>query len=344
MYNRKRCLSFLFSALTSFGLISCISSVNASSIAQGQPFQDLQDQIDSLQAQVDALSGAPQSISIDCTLGETITGALASVANPTAPVTITISGTCNETVAISRSNTTIQGQSGSDTINGGIVVSGSGNSLRISNLTVTGGGITIFALAGGQLSADNVTVNSTGLAVLASHTGYVEIADSTITAAATAVFANLTSQAVLRGTIVENSNIGIHVGLNSNIWIGPSAVNPGQVTVIRNNNQGSLVGMTGSLNLSGVTIENSTGNGILMQQGSSLDVISFFGGANTITGNITGILMETNTNLTSNTNLFDITNNNTGVICIDESNISLSTPINFSGNTVGDFTPNCPLP
>src|SRR5688572_171155 len=89
--------------------------------APGQPFADLQRQIDDLplgelQRQIDVLAdavaglaGAPISVRVDCAAGQRIGDALQS---PPGPLTIEISGTCVEHVLITRDGVSLVGDPG----------------------------------------------------------------------------------------------------------------------------------------------------------------------------------------------------------------------------------------
>ena len=124
----------------------------------GHKFSRLLQKIEDLEARVDQLEqgGGPQTIAVDCAAGETVSDALASVANSSTPVTITISGVCQENVEIHRDNVTLQGGSTADGIEAGdpaknalLVIDGVAN-IKLYNLSLSGG---VNALAVAESSA-----------------------------------------------------------------------------------------------------------------------------------------------------------------------------------------------
>ena len=98
---------------------SCKKGKNQTKCLQKQ-IDEIKEQNSDLQQQFDALNQfiAPKAIRVDCAAGDTVTGALDSVADSPAPVTITIVGVCTETVLINRDDVTLQGTSTTDGILG----------------------------------------------------------------------------------------------------------------------------------------------------------------------------------------------------------------------------------
>ena len=114
----------------------------------GHKFSRLLQKIEDLEARVDQLeqgAGGPQTIAVDCAAGETVSDALASVANSSTPVTIALSGVCVENVEIHRDNVTLQGGSTADGIEAGdpaknalLIIDGVAN-IKLYDLSLSGG-------------------------------------------------------------------------------------------------------------------------------------------------------------------------------------------------------------
>ena len=131
----------------------------------GNPIVDLQQQINALKQRVSKLEGAmaPQEFSVSCTGGDKIADVLAQVAYTNGPVTITISGVCQESLTIYRDNITLRGAS----TGGGLTPAPSewfvlnlkgARRIRLENLSITGGGTGLYATSGATFEALNIRV------------------------------------------------------------------------------------------------------------------------------------------------------------------------------------------
>ena len=132
-------------------------SVMAQGMSGGAgPVGDLQAQLDALTAQVDILSGAP--FVLDCDAGDFILEAL--VAGYTE---IGFTGTCTETIEITRSGVTLAGIGAGSEIEGNITITGA-TGVVLSNFTIdgtgTGGaGYNVVVLDGSHVTLDDVDIN-----------------------------------------------------------------------------------------------------------------------------------------------------------------------------------------
>ncbi len=137
--NRQFGVSTVFLAGLMVTLVAALPLAHAAP-GQGVPFQQLQDQIDGLQAQVQALAeqfnhGGDQLVEVNC-VDNSISGALAQ-ARPGGMFVVTVTGTCTENVTITRDDVLLQGGSGA--VVGQITVDGA-RRVVIHGLTVSGPG------------------------------------------------------------------------------------------------------------------------------------------------------------------------------------------------------------
>ena len=135
----------------------------------GVPFQQLQEQIDGLQAQVKALAeqvnqggGGDQNVMVNCAT-DTINAALAK-ASPGGRLTITVNGNCAEDVTIERDRVTLQGGmvSGTGVMQPVIQILGA-RGIVIDNMTVQNGASHgVFATNNADVTIANSTVQNNG--------------------------------------------------------------------------------------------------------------------------------------------------------------------------------------
>jgi parallel beta-helix repeat protein len=195
--------------------------------------------------------------------------------------TLSVTGTCNENVAIPEETTRVvldgQGKAtinGPDTSNPTIVVNGRG--ITIKGFTVTGGRDGIVVSRGGQAVIDGNTIQGT---------------------ARFGVQVNQTSFAVIvNNTIQNNQGNGITIGGSSYAVIGffttlDKTANP---NTIQNNGQNGInVGRSSNARITGNTIRNNKLNGVMVNRASQADITS-----STIDGNgMSGIDVSQNSSV-----------------------------------------------
>lgn len=146
-------------AVTAFSLLA--QPMVHAALEDGVPFQQLQQQIDTLNAQVKALAeqigeggGGDQTVAVNCP-GDAIGSALAQ-AKPGGVLTLTITGTCTENVAITRNDVMLQG---SGQVVGQITVDGA-QRVAINGLTLTGPGSGIEARSNAAITVSNATIEN----------------------------------------------------------------------------------------------------------------------------------------------------------------------------------------
>lgn len=237
MRNKRKSL-FITKALL---VISCIA-VGSMSVAQNknaQPFQDLQNQIDALQAQVNALSSGsvgPIELDVECGIGESVNDALNSVAGNDSEVIVSVSGLCLEDVIITRDDVTIRGLDASSKIQGTFAVSARRGAARINveSITLTGAYAALSCFSGASVTATNVIMENSGRGVLSFFQGSCVIIDSLITDNNQGVTIGDNSNIYLQGSVVEGSNQGANVWGNSSLSADASSLNA--TSTFRNNN------------------------------------------------------------------------------------------------------------
>jgi parallel beta-helix repeat protein len=194
-----------------------------------------------------------------------------------------VSGTCNENVFIGSelSRIVLDGQ-GAATINGPDATSNTiavqGRGITVRGFTITGGSRGIFVSRGAEATIDGNTIEFTG-------------------GEGIQVF-NGSSARILNNTIQDNPDHGIFVVGTSIADIGISAATQ---TVADTN-----------------TIQNNSGDGILVSRGSSARIVG-----NTISNNIgTGISVESNSTADTASNTID-GNGNNGINVLRNSSVRL---------------------
>jgi hypothetical protein len=217
-----------------------------------------------------AVCEAQAQVSVNCNSGQTITQALQS-APISQPITIIISGTCNENVVIDRDDVTLKKGLSGGTVNGPnqtkATITVNAARTVIDGLAVTRGrsGITVL----GSATIQNCTVQNTGqLGVISSGIAFYHGGQGTVdncvvrNNASYGIAIEGGSATVIKSTISANTDAGIVVSL------GGSA----------------RIGLDDFLKYAGNTISDNKSNGIMIDAGGS----AFIGG-NTIQGNGTNL-------------------------------------------------------
>lgn len=156
----KRIMSFVAGMTLSLSVLPLVHAAPGN----GVPFEQLQQQVDALNAQVQALAeqvnqggGGDQMVEVNCP-GDSIGGALTK-AKPGGVLTVTVTGTCTENVTIARNDVTLQG---SGQVVGQITVDGA-QRVVITGLTVTGPGSGIEARANAAINVWNATIEDNAI-------------------------------------------------------------------------------------------------------------------------------------------------------------------------------------
>ena len=189
----------------------------------GNPFNELQSQIDQISAELDALettvdeqlmSSLPVEVSVDCSAGETIADVLTQYENGLAPLTINITGVCLEAVLIIRDGVTLQGvspdagiESTSDVF-GSIAVSRGAKDVAIYDLTITGGGIGVLVTKNSQVAIFRVDISGKTSAVIGFDASHIDITGSNIHDNGNGILAVRNGTLNASDSLLMNNNIG----------------------------------------------------------------------------------------------------------------------------------------
>ncbi|MGI8785320.1 MAG: right-handed parallel beta-helix repeat-containing protein [Acidobacteriota bacterium] len=205
-----------------------------------------------------------QGLLVNCDGGGTIRGALGSLKPGD---TLTVSGTCNESVAIEAevSRITLNGR-GSATIQSPArnqnAIAIRGREITVRGFTISGGNIGIVVQRGGTAVVDGNTIRSN---------------------AGDGILVGPGSNAAIINNTIENNRWGITVDENSAARIGwqiPTAL--GLPNTIRNNTDGGILVLhNSSARIIGATITNNGGDGIRVERASHADITD-----NSIGGNV----------------------------------------------------------
>jgi nitrous oxidase accessory protein NosD len=216
-------------------------------------------------------TGDTGTVTVDCGKGETIAAAIPKLQSGN---TLTVSGTCRESVLIPRhlSKVTLDGQ-GSATIQGpdasivptspaAFAVFVEGTDITIKGFTIIGGSHGIHLSGPATVVVNNNVIRESGGAI---HLDKGSIGQ------------------IVNNTIEDNRGYGINIQENSYARIGFTIPTQQQSTpnIIRNNDgAGILVGRWSSAWIAGNTIAGNGSHGVVVDRASQADVIG-----NTIEGN-----------------------------------------------------------
>jgi len=267
-----------------------------------------------LSAMAAAASAQTQHLTVQCSAGQTIARAL-SAGDIRRPLVITVNGTCNEFVVISRDDVTLEG----DSISGGTV----------SAPNATGAAIWVRA---SRVTIDRLHVIGGRDGIFLDGTPYALVSNSAIQETANVGLRVMGGHARILGCTVQKA--GSH-----GVFVQNASVQINNSQIVDNGDSGIYVQMNSGLNAYGNTIQSNGGSGVWMYMGSS-----GFLNSNTISNNGTdpnsnfeqnGILVnESRANLTLNT----ITNNpGNGVKGVAAAGVDMfnNTVTNNSGGGVG---------
>ena len=233
------------------------------------------------------LAAAPRTaratdILVDCGAGETISAALSSL-DDVGPNTITVSGTCHESVVVfSRDRlelfgvgATIVGTADLPVAN----VSGSRN-IVISGFTLTGGSVGLRVARASEVAVDNLQShgNATGISVqdgsLLRLNGAVNVHGNTGNGIVGAASRIVLSDGAGSNSIADNGGDGV-------VLADGSKGNFLGVTTIHGNGAGGVsIVRTSSINLFGAVVDSNGGTGVNVQETSHCQL-----GSNTISNN-----------------------------------------------------------
>lgn len=338
--------SVISSALSAF----CFFTQAATGAAAGNPIEHLSEQLESLQQQVDQLtaSSLPVEVSVDCAAGESIAPVLEQHQYTTAPLTINITGVCNEQVFIFGDRVTLRGVDSTATIAsnapmyGTVTVSHGARDASVENLKLVGGKYGILVARNSHAIFRQLDITgASGTGLIAIDNSYAAITDSTIHQVGTsAVYAGSNSSVRVSASNLEfNGGPGAvadtlgTIALENVDPLGFSTSGP----VVRNNSYGVVVQNGGHAILRGAEIKFASIGVVVRTQGSASLTES-----NVISSNyIAGIYAQTNTSLTFDSSNSITGNYGWGINCLTDTAYLIlppgATPGDVSGNPWGNI-------
>jgi hypothetical protein len=330
-------VSFIFF----FSMTQAFAQGNSSN-ANGQPFQSLQDQINNLQAQVNALqlgsSNAPINLAVDCSIGETINGAINSLGGAVNQLTIEITGECVEEVYLRRSNVHLQGVSSDAGITGNIALIALDGASNISadSLTLDGGTAAIGCLDSASMLATNMVLENSYYGVMALYGGACDIRDSIVQNNSLGMLISSNGVVDAKGVTVQyNSGPAANVSTGGSLTFNSSDAGPSRVN---NNTYGVSVFSNGSLRPNNVVIEDNLSHGINLFSAGAM----FTNGGLIIRNNAGhGIIVQplTTAYFAGSVNI----NNNDfwGLVCTGVHSVAELDNVSAAGNLSGDIMGGC---
>lgn len=216
----------------------------------------------------------PQFVTVDCAAGQTVADTLEQTASAPS-VTITVQGTCTESVLIARDGVRLQGAAPGDGLaapSAGTVLRLRGTRIFLGQLTLTGGSQGLTAFNGAEFSANGINVTGaafTGINVGGNSIGNLN--NSSVTGGNFGIdvgggaFVNVNG-----GTVADSGTFGVHARNGASISLGGGAVVTGAGF------HGAVADSGGSIDVQNATIQNSGGTGLFAFQGGA---VAAFGGS-----------------------------------------------------------------
>lgn len=353
--RRKRKI-LLIAVYTISSIFPGVHALGAS--ANGQPFQELQEQVDELQDQVDLLLLNPTSEPIEFTVfcpAESVNDALADYASVNAPLIINIDGSCDEPIGVNKDNVTLRGVNPGD----GLSLSGAAfpavgvapgiDNVVLENLTISlpGSGWGL-ACNDSTVNANGVTINDAAIGVLAVNGGRClmnqSVVDGNGTGAGTGVLLGQHGSFQLNGGVITGNQFGIQVNANSDAFLGGFQAD--SLVEVSGNDVGIAIYSSSNVTLAIAEVSmNNTGIEVFPNSTLTINASLTQGGGGFVNDNAgAGLIFNENSSVVDFTGVFDVLNNGGyGIECAD--NVAISATPNLSGNNAGgDQHLNCPLP
>jgi hypothetical protein len=337
------------SGLIGLGLLSALVATAAT--AKDDDGGGWKPRVQQLEAALAALQSQnlPVEAAVDCGTGGSITEALAMHAEGGGLLTINVSGTCVETVRISRSNVLLQGL-GSAVVQAPagtlfiVNVDNNASNVTIRDLTIAGSSTAaVIAHKGAHAIVRNATIQQAGAGVMALDNGVLDVTGSTIRNNNNGAYAARGGVVSVSNSTLESNSIGVLVWKAGIVNLTSSLPDYAEASVgpiIRNSTTGVAVRSGGFLEIADTTIQDNAQNGIVVDSGGAVHFFTQLNGTgNRISGNGTnGVVAFRNSSLVFSDNTNTITGNTRGIVC--SGNPSYLVPPGFSGvsgNTLGDI-------
>lgn len=205
----------------------------------------------------------PQEVVVDCP-SESVNQALEATAD--APmVTITIEGTCEEAVTISRNEVTLQGASTSDgltapTVDDNVLTLDGAEGIHLESMTVSGGGAGIVASAGSSFAGDALSVDGSVWVGISVETNSYGVVTNTALDG-TGIGASNSGSLSFNGGTISNAAVGAGTG-------GAASLDISDTLITGSTFHGVEAGSGSTIQLSNVTVEDGSGQGVFAYENS----------------------------------------------------------------------------
>ena len=214
----------LFLSVLLFSLSLILTSTTfAGTNPNGQPFQQLQNEINALQQQLNNIQqNTPIEVSVDCS-SESIGDVLDQYQNSTAPLIINVVGVCNEAVTISRSNVTLNGN-GTAQINGTgdkttVLVNDGASNVTIKSLTIAGGSFGLNCDENSTVHAEELNISSILSGVDALNGGDCLLHNTLVSNSLVGVGASNGGSLSILGGKITNNTLGVVVNAETDVYV-----------------------------------------------------------------------------------------------------------------------------
>jgi len=218
-------------------------------------------------------TSSPVSCTVNCSAGGTIASALALRPQTTSTLTVTINGTCVESVDHVPSGVTLQaGPSGATlqapSASTDPVLGISGIGVTLDNLMLSGGVNTLRGRSGSAFTGNNLVIEGASNADVLLNHSVVTLNTSTIQNSANdGIDADYGSTAFLNGGVVQqNGGRGINAFANGSVRINGGGL------VQKNTLAGGFTSFGGSIGLFDGTVQNNTGPGLWATNAGSVQI------------------------------------------------------------------------
>jgi hypothetical protein len=308
--------------------------------------------IQQLEAAVAALQvkQLPVEAAVDCSNGGSIADALVANAEGIGLLTITVTGTCVETIHIARSKVLLKGH-------GGATIQAPANALfivnvdnNVSNVTLDGFTITgastaaVLAQKGAHAVVKNSILQQAGTGAMALDNGVLDVTSSTVTGNSNGVYAARGGVVSVSNSTIAGNTVGVlawkagTVNLTSSV---PDYSAPGVGPIVENNTTGILVRSGGFAELADTTVQSNLQGMVVDSGGAAHFFTRLNGDGNRIVSNVNyGILAQRNGSLVFSDTTNTITSNLRGIVCVGNPSYVIPQGFVVSGNPGGDIV-NC---
>lgn len=269
--------TFLSVLLFSLSLI-LTSTTHAGTNPKGQPFQQLQNEINALQQQLNNIQqNTPIEVSVDCS-SESIGEILDQYRYSAVPLVIDIVGTCNEAVTINRSNVTLNGN-GTAQINGTgdrttVLITNGASNVTIKSLSITGGFFGLNCDENSNVRAEELNITGVTNGVGALNGGNCLLADTSVSNTLFGVGASNGGSLRLLGDKITNNTFGIVVNAETDVYVSSMDTSTDLTTSIpeiKDNLVGAYV-MGGTLSIDSDALIDNNNTGVALLTGGRLSI------------------------------------------------------------------------